>query len=159
MPLYRQFASQTATLRLSCVYSFGGSRSGGSLGSGMGSAPRLGSSSGYSSFLGPGIAGGYGYGYNGGFGGPVVVQRSDGGGGLITIVVLVAAFLLVTQVASRFLGGGDGDSASGVPRSLLHAAECTYSFIRAHTSIQRRLLCLRAGFTSGDSIGSGQVLC
>ena len=79
----------------------------------MGSAPRLGGS-GYSSFLGPGIAGGYGYGYGGGFGGPVVVQRSDGGGGLITILVVVAAFLLVTSVASQFLNGGDGEGSSGM---------------------------------------------
>lgn len=93
----------------------GSSRSygGGSMGgSGMSSAPRLGTQ-GYSSFLGPGIAGGYGYGYGGGFGGPVVVQRSDGGGGLITILVVVAAFFILTSVASQFLNGGDNDSAGG----------------------------------------------
>lgn len=67
---------------------------------------------GYGSFLGPGLAGGYGYGYSGGFGGPVV-QRSDGGGGFITILVVVAALFIASQVASNVFGGGGDGNDSG----------------------------------------------
>lgn len=68
----------------------------------------------YGSFLGPSLGFG-GYGYGGGFGGPVVVQRSDGGSGLITILVVIAAIFVISQVAANF-GGGDG------------AGECQHAF-------------------------------